>query len=91
MQVKLWDPISINHLKLDNRLVMLATHLGYCGEDGIVTKKLIRFYDERARYHPGLIIVGGCYTEHLGMSGPTMIGISRDEHIQGLKQLVDKN
>jgi len=88
--VKLWEPVSIGKLKLDNRLVMLATHLGYCGEDGIVTQKLIRFYKERARYHPGLIIVGGCYTEHLGMSGPTMIGISRDEHIQGLKQLTDK-
>ena len=86
----LWNPISIGKLKLDNRLIMLATHLGYCGEDGIVTERLIRFYEERARYHPGLIIVGGCYTEHLGMSTPTMIGISRDEHVPGLRQLVDK-
>ena len=85
----LWDPVSIGSMKLDNRLVMLATHLGYCGEDGIVTDKLISFYEERARYKPGLIVVGGCYTEHLGMSGPTMIGISRDEHVKGLKRLVD--
>lgn len=77
-------------MTLDNRLIMLATHLGYCGEDGIVSEQLIRFYEERAKYKPGLIVVGGCYTEHLGMSGPTMIGISRDEHIEGLKQLVDK-
>ena len=84
----LWEPISIGNMDLENRLIFLATHLGYCGEDGIVTDKLLSFYKERARYRPGLIIVGGCYTEHLGMGGPTMIGISRDEHIKGLKQLV---
>ena len=85
----LWEPISIGNMDLENRLIFLATHLGYCGEDGIVTDKLLSFYNARARYCPGLIIVGGCYTEHLGMGGPTMIGISRDEHIKGLKQLVD--
>ena len=88
--MKLWDSVSIGSMKLDNRLVMLATHLGYCDEGGIVTDKLIRFYEERARYKPGLIIVGGCFTEHFGMSGPTMIGISHDGHIEGLKRLVDK-
>ncbi len=88
MRMKLWEPISIGNMDLENRLIFLATHLGYCGEDGIVTDKLLSFYKERARYRPGLIIVGGCYTEHLGMGGPTMIGISRDEHIKGLKQLV---
>ena len=68
-------------------MVMLATHLNYCDESGEVTEKLLAFYKERAKYHPGLIIIGGCYTEHLGMSLPTMIGISRDDHIPGLKKL----
>ena len=89
MRMTLWEPISIGNMDLENRLIFLATHLGYCGEDGIVTDKLLSFYKERARYRPGLIIVGGCYTEHLGMGGPTMIGISRDEHIKGLRQLTD--
>ncbi len=89
MRMTLWEPISIGNMDLENRLIFLATHLGYCGEDGIVTDKLLSFYKERARYRPGLIIIGGCYTEHLGMGSPTMIGISRDEHIKGLKQLVD--
>ncbi len=87
--MKLWESVSIGKLKLENRLVMLATHLGYCGEDGFVTDKLLAFYRERAKYRPGLIIVGGCYTEHLGMSSPTMIGISQDEHIEGLRALTD--
>ncbi|TFG29776.1 NADH:flavin oxidoreductase [Candidatus Thorarchaeota archaeon] len=87
--MKLFEPVSIRELNLENRLVMLATHLGYCGEDGMVTDRLLSFYQERAKYRPGLIIIGGCYTEHLGMSSPTMIGISRDEHIEGLKKLTD--
>lgn len=78
----------IGRLKLENRLVMLATHLGYC-EEGFIPRKLIEFYAERAKYRPGLIIVGGCFTEHLGMSLPNMIGISKDEYIEGLTSLVD--
>jgi 2,4-dienoyl-CoA reductase-like NADH-dependent reductase (Old Yellow Enzyme family) len=58
--------------------------MNHCDEDGIVTDKLVEFYRERAKHKPGLIIVGGCYTEHLGMSTPTMIGISKDVHIEGL-------
>jgi len=85
----LWTPLEINGLRLDNRLIMLATHLGMCDKDGAVTDQLVEFYRERARYGPGMIIVGGCYTEHLGMSGPTMIGISRDEHVEGLSRLTE--
>jgi 2,4-dienoyl-CoA reductase (NADPH2) len=87
--MKLWEPVAIRTLNLENRLVMLATHLGYCGEDGIVTEKLLAFYRERAKHRPGLIIVGGCYTEHLGMGVPTMIGISSDDHTEGLQKLTD--
>ncbi|MFW9976054.1 MAG: FAD-dependent oxidoreductase [Candidatus Thorarchaeota archaeon] len=87
--MNLWESTRIKDLKLDNRLVMLATHLGYCEEDGMVTDRLVEFYRERAKHRPGLIIVGGCYTEHLGMSTPTMIGISKDEHISGLQKLTD--
>ena len=88
--MKLWEPVSIGNINLENRLVMLATHLNHCEDDGIVTDRLINFYRERAKHGPGMIIVGGCYTEHLGMSTPTMIGISKDEHIEGLTKLVDE-
>ncbi|NHJ14734.1 MAG: hypothetical protein EAX95_13725 [Candidatus Thorarchaeota archaeon] len=85
--MKLLESIRISNLELSNRLVFLATHLGYCAENGNVTERLLNFYRERAKYRPGLIIIGGCYTERHGSSGPTMIGISRDEHIKGLRKL----
>jgi 2,4-dienoyl-CoA reductase (NADPH2) len=87
--LRLWEPMSIGGMHLPNRLVMLATHLGYCSEDSKVAEQLLSFYRERARHSPGLIVVGGCYTEHLGMSSPTMIGISSDAHIEGLRLLVE--
>ncbi|TXT55391.1 MAG: hypothetical protein BAJATHORv1_40302 [Candidatus Thorarchaeota archaeon] len=84
--MKLLQPLA-GKIQLKNRMVFLATHLGYC-ENGIVSKQLTKFYETRAKYHPGLIIVGGCYTEHLGMSSPTMIGISDDKFVPGLEKLV---
>ncbi|NWF96199.1 MAG: FAD-dependent oxidoreductase [Candidatus Thorarchaeota archaeon] len=85
--MRLMESEHIGRLELENRLVMTATHLGYC-QDGLIPRKMIDFYAERAKYRPGLIIVGGCYTEHLGMSTPHMIGISEDRHLDGLKELV---
>ncbi len=85
----LLEPLDINGLHLANRVIMLATHLGYCVEDGLVNNRLIEFYKARAKFQPGLIMIGGCYTDSLARSGPTMIGISEDTHIPGLEKLVD--
>ncbi|MFW9907128.1 MAG: FAD-dependent oxidoreductase [Candidatus Thorarchaeota archaeon] len=85
--MRLLESINVGNLELENRIILLATHLGYCSENGIVTDRIIEFYRERARFRPGLIVVGGCYTEKRGRSGPTMIGISSDDHIEGLNRL----
>ncbi|MEM2143365.1 MAG: FAD-dependent oxidoreductase [Candidatus Thorarchaeota archaeon] len=81
-------PEHIRSLTLENRLVMLPMHLGLCS-NGVVSSRVVDFYVHRARYRPGLIIVGGCYIEHVGMSLPSMIGISSDDYIDGLRKLVD--
>ncbi len=86
MGMKVLEPLDVKSLHLQNRLILLATHLNMC-ENGEVTQQLIDFYEERAKHGPGMIIVGGCFTEHLGMSAPTMIGISEERHEAGLKLL----
>lgn len=81
----LFSPIKINGMELKNRIVMTAMHLGYT-PNGEVTKRLIDFYDTRAKGGVGLITVGGCSVdEHGGMS--SMIRISDDRYISGLKRL----
>jgi 2,4-dienoyl-CoA reductase (NADPH2) len=81
----LFSPIKINGMELKNRIVMTAMHLGYTPK-GEVTKRLIDFYDTRAKGGVGLITVGGCpVDEHGGMS--SMIRINDDQYIPGLKRL----
>jgi 2,4-dienoyl-CoA reductase (NADPH2) len=81
----LFSPIKINGMELKNRIVMTAMHLGYT-PNGEVTKRLIDFYDTRAKGGVGLITVGGCpVDEHGGMS--SMIRINDDQYISGLKRL----
>ncbi|MBI4773911.1 MAG: NADH:flavin oxidoreductase [Deltaproteobacteria bacterium] len=81
----LFQPISINHMDLRNRMVMPAMHLNYC-TDGTVTDRLVRFYEERAKGGVGLIIVGGCLVDEWS-GGQTMVGLDKDEYIPGLKAL----
>jgi len=85
---KLLEPFKIGELKLRNRTVMPAMHLG-AAENGFVTEQLIEFYRERAAARVGLIIVGGIGASKLGMGGPTMISLSDDKYIPGMLKLVD--
>lgn len=83
----LFSPIQINGMKVRNRIVMTAMHLGYTPE-GEVTDRLVHFYSLRANGGAGLIIVGGCpIDEYGGMSN--MISIREDRFIPGLRRLTD--
>jgi 2,4-dienoyl-CoA reductase (NADPH2) len=54
----LFSPITIGKLTLKNRIIMPAIDLGFC-PDGMVNKRMIQFYRERAQGGAGLIMVGG--------------------------------
>jgi 2,4-dienoyl-CoA reductase-like NADH-dependent reductase (Old Yellow Enzyme family) len=59
-------------------------------EDGKVTDRLINFYNRLAKGGVGLIILGYAYVQENGRGMPFQIGISNDDHIPGLKKLVDE-
>ncbi|MDH4209583.1 MAG: NADH:flavin oxidoreductase, partial [Anaerolineae bacterium] len=84
---KLFEPVNIGSLELANRIVMPALHLVYT-PDGLVTDRLVDFYQERAAGGVGLIIVGGCPVDEYG-GAPSMIGIRDDTFIPGLARLVE--
>ncbi|MGE5370633.1 MAG: FAD-dependent oxidoreductase [Solirubrobacterales bacterium] len=85
--MKLFTPITINKLTLKNRIVMSAMHLGYA-EDGYVTERLIRFYEERAKGGAGLLMIGGIdIDEHAYWA---MQSINDDKYIPGLKALTSR-
>jgi len=53
----IFEPITINRLKIKNRIYMPAMHLGMA-KDFMVTDQIIEFYAERARGGAGMICVG---------------------------------
>ncbi|WP_321367738.1 FAD-dependent oxidoreductase [uncultured Desulfuromusa sp.] len=82
---RLFDPISIGHLTLKNRILMPAMHLNMCRKF-VVTDQLINFYAARAKGGAGLISVGYATVDEL--SGlPGNIGAHDDAFIPGLTKL----
>ncbi|MFZ5652055.1 MAG: FAD-dependent oxidoreductase [Bacillota bacterium] len=81
----LFQPVKIGGIELKNRISMPAIHHAYT-PDGFVNDRLVRYYETRARGGAGLIIVGGCTIDRLGI-GPKMIGLHDDCYIDGLKML----
>jgi 2,4-dienoyl-CoA reductase (NADPH2) len=86
--MKLFEPIQIRSMEIENRIVMPAMHLNYA-DKGYVTQQIIDFYAERAKNDVGLILVGGCYTEAVAKGFDTMIRIDRDDAIPGLSKLAE--
>ena len=86
----LFEPIEINGMKLKNRLVRSATCEALATENGKVTDKLVNVYTKLAKGGTGLIILGHAYVQKNGRAVPLQIGIYSDEHIAGLRTLVDE-
>ena len=81
----LFTSLSLNKLRLKNRIVMPATHLNYT-PGGQVSDQLAAFYAARARGGAGLVIVGGCVVSEVA-GGPMMVSIMDDKDIPGLTRL----
>ena len=86
---KLFDETTINGMTLKNRFVRSATWEGLANPDGTVTPKLTDLQVELAKGGTGLIITGFAYVLRDGQSVPWQLGIYSDDHLPGLKELVD--
>jgi len=85
----LFTPIKINTLELPNRVIMSPMFSNSATKDGFVTNNTIKHYVDRAKSGVGLIM-----TEHTSVSSVYIhpgnrLQISRDEHVKGLKRLVE--
>ncbi len=76
----------IGSMTVRNRIVMAAMHLGYA-EDGFVTDRLVRYYEESAKGETGLIVVGGFKVHKLGGGGFGFLSIESDEYVPRMKEL----
>ena len=82
---RLFQPITVGEIKLENRLVMLGMAVCYA-EDGKPTERWKNFYIERAKGGVGLIITS-CNPFPRGF--PNLLNIYDDKFIPGLREAVE--
>ena len=83
---KLFEPIRIGQMEVSNRLVLLASSMGY-SEKQRVGQRNMEFFAERARGGVGLIIVGIIFPNDVGAALNRSMGIHKDDFIPGLREL----
>lgn len=85
----LFSEISINTLRLKNRIVMPPMCTNYATIGGAVTQRMIDYYTARALGGVGLINVEFSYVHPAGKVFEHMLGIYDDKLIPGLQMLAD--
>lgn len=85
----LFDPFELKGLQLKNRLMMSPMCQYQAHEDGTVSDWHFVHYGARAMGGIGLIIVEASGVENRGRITKNDVGIFSDEHIPGLRRIVD--
>jgi 2,4-dienoyl-CoA reductase-like NADH-dependent reductase (Old Yellow Enzyme family)/thioredoxin reductase len=78
---------QIGKLKTKNRLVMPPMLTAFALKDGYVTKRMIDYYERRAKGGVGLIIVETTFVHPDGQTYERQLSISDERYISGLSQL----
>lgn len=85
---QIFDPIQINRLTLNSRLVMPPMATAKADERDCVTDEICAYYQERAKYSKvGLIITEHCYIHPQGKAHPGQLSIAGDETIPAFERL----
>lgn len=85
----LFDSISINQMRLANRVVRSATWEGLADEKGSCTEELIAMMRRLAEGGVGLIVTGHAFVSPEGQASQRQMAVCSDEHMEGLKQMTD--
>ena len=87
--VKLFEPFTVNHMKLKNRIVMPPMCMYQATADGFPTLFHIGHYASRAMGGAGLIIVESTGVTPGGRITDRDLGVWDDRHVSGLRRIVD--
>jgi NADPH2 dehydrogenase len=86
---KLFSSIKIKDMELSNRIVMAPMCMYSTDDSGMVKEWHLIHYATRAIGGVGLIILEATAVEKRGRISANDLGIWEDEHIEGLKKIVD--
>ncbi len=87
-QTTLFQPVSVLNIAMPNRIMATPSIENQADTDGTVTPALIRHYTGLAQDGVGTIIVESAYVARQGRGHATQLGISEEEHLEGLAKLV---
>ncbi|MFC8178863.1 alkene reductase [Rhodococcus sp. NPDC057297] len=85
--MKLFSPLTLGALDLENRLVMAPLTRVRSGRDGVPGPLVVEHYRQRSSL--GLIVTEGTYPSHAGQGFPGQPGLVTPEQIEGWKNVAD--
>ncbi|MGE4292099.1 MAG: NADH:flavin oxidoreductase [Desulfovibrio sp.] len=83
----LFDPATLNGMRLRNRFVRSATHEGLAEEDGSASPALAALWRNLAEGEVGLVISGHAYVAQNGKVRTGQLGVDSDALLPGLSGL----
>lgn len=85
----LFTPIKFKSIELRNRIVMAPMCMYSADENGFASPWHVMHYETRAVGGTGLVIIEATAVESRGRISANDLGIWSDDHIKGLKKIVD--
>jgi 2,4-dienoyl-CoA reductase-like NADH-dependent reductase (Old Yellow Enzyme family) len=86
---KLFEPIKINKLEVNNRVCYAPTGKSHCTEDGHVNDQALCYYVARAKGGTGLIITEVAFPIAKYSRFPRLMGCWNDGQLAGLRNLAE--
>ncbi len=86
----LFSEIQIGNLTLKNRVAFAPIENGYANAGGIITERLIRFFEKCAQNECGLVFTGSVAVDFDGKGVPSQLEIFDETRLPGLRELVER-
>lgn len=88
--MKVLEPIQINRMTLENRMIVSAMVTNYCTPDGMATEKFIAYHEHKARGGWGLIITEDYAVTPTAGGFVRLPGLWEDAQIESHRRLTDR-
>lgn len=86
----LFSEIQIGNLTLKNRVAFAPIENGYANAGGMITERLIRFFEKCAENECGLVFTGSVAVDFDGKGVPSQLEIFDETRLPGLRELVER-
>jgi NADPH2 dehydrogenase len=85
----MFDPVTLDHLALRNRIVLSPYIEFQAQRDGTVSHLMTEYYVAMAREGAGLVTLESAYVAQQGRAHVNQLGINTERHLESLARLVE--